>query len=117
MSHKDQERIVDFRQIRRLSDRIAQEFRPERIVLFGSHALGTAHTESDVDLLVIMPFEGKGAVKSVEILNRVNPRFPVDLLVRTPEQIRQRLSWNDFFLHEILDSGKVLYEATDTRMG
>jgi len=35
----------------------------------------------------------------------------VDLLVRSPEQVQQRLAWNDFFLQEILAQGKVLYEA------
>ena len=47
----------------------------------------------------------------LEILNKINPKFAVDLLVRTPEQVQQRLAWNDFFLQEILAQGKILYEA------
>jgi protoheme ferro-lyase len=61
--------------------------------------------------LVILPFRGSGIRMAVEILNTVNPRFPLDLLVRTPEQVRDRLVWNDFFLREVLEKGKVLYES------
>ncbi|MSQ53296.1 MAG: nucleotidyltransferase domain-containing protein [Betaproteobacteria bacterium] len=98
--------------IRALSRRIAAEFRPERIILFGSHAHGRATTDSDVDLLVVMPFKGKGVHKSVEILNRVEPEFPVDVIVRTPSQLRKRLAASDYFFDEIVRNGKVLYEAT-----
>ncbi len=97
--------------IQKLSDQIAQTFHPERIILFGSYAYGTPTHDSDVDLLVILPHQGKGSRKSAEILCLVRPPFPVDLLVRTPEQVRQRLEWNDFFLREILEKGKVLYAA------
>lgn len=93
------------------SDRIAREFQPERIVLFGSHAYGTPRSDSDVDLLVVMPFVGHAAYKALEILNRVNPPFPVDLLVRTPEEVARRIALNDFFLRDILTRGRVLYAA------
>ena len=104
--------MVEMDSIHALVERIIQAYRPERIVLFGSYAYGTPTVDSDVDLLVVLPFEGKGARKAVEILNTVHPKFPVDLLVRTPEQVRQRLAWNDFFLREIIEKGKILYEAT-----
>lgn len=97
--------------IRALCHRIAEEFRPERVILFGSHASGHADDDSDVDLLVVMPFKGKSARKSAEILNRVEPGFPVDVIVRTPRQIRERLAENDYFLREVIKNGTVLYEA------
>ena len=103
--------MVARQKIRALCRRIAKEFQPERIILFGSHALGHAHEDSDVDLLVVMPFQGKGARKSVEILNRVEPGFPVDVIVRTPRQMRERLAASDYFLREVVANGKVLYEA------
>lgn len=99
--------------IQRLSQRIAREYKPIRIVLFGSHARGDAGADSDVDLLVILPFEGNGVRKAAEILNRVAPRFGVDLLARTPGDYQQRLKLNDFFLRHIEANGKVLYEAAD----
>jgi len=106
--------MVSLREIRKMAGRIARDFRPERIILFGSHARGTSTADSDVDLLVVMPFKGRLSAKAVEILDRVRPRFGVDILVRTPQEVRQRLSWNDFFLREIIETGRVLYEAPDT---
>lgn len=103
--------MITASKIRALIHRIAEEFRPERIILFGSHAGGRARADSDVDLLVVMPFRGKGARKSVEILNRVEPDFPVDVIVRTPRQMQQRLAASDYFLQDIVKRGKVLYEA------
>ena len=103
--------MVDMDSIHTLVERIVQAYHPERIVLFGSYAYGMPTLDSDVDLLVVLPFEGKGARKAIEILNTVLPEFPVDLLVRTPEQLRQRLACHDFFLREVLEKGKTLYEV------
>jgi predicted nucleotidyltransferase len=105
--------MIETEAIQKLSDQIAQVFRPERIVLFGSYAYGLPTADSDVDLLVILPHRGRGSRKAAEILSQIHPPFPVDLLVRTPELIKQRLAWNDFFLREILEKGKVLYAAPD----
>src|SRR5262245_42431852 len=104
--------MIDMDSIYALAEKIAHIYHPQQVILFGSYAYGTPTADSDVDLLVILSYEDKGSRKAIEILNTVNPRFPVDLLVRTPEQVRQRLAWNDFFLREILEKGKVLYEAT-----
>ena len=93
---------------------IGREFKAEKVILFGSYAYGKPSQGSDVDLLVILDFEGKGAWKSLEILERLDPRFGVDLIVRTPNQIRQRIEWNDFFIKEIMEKGKVIYEADNS---
>ena len=104
--------MVTMRQIEDVSGRIAAEFEPERILLFGSYAWGAPSPDSDVDLLVILPFEGKAVAKSVEMRLKIKPPFPVDLLVRTPEKIHERLALGDPFIRSILEKGKVLYEAT-----
>jgi predicted nucleotidyltransferase len=103
--------------IEALAREIARDFRPDRIILFGSYAYGKPAADSDVDLLVIMPCRGNPLHKSVEILRKTQVRFAVDLLVRTPLEVRQRLAWNDFFLREIIEKGRVLYESADARMG
>ena len=103
--------MVSMRQIRQVGRRIAREFRPQRVVLFGSRARGAATADSDVDLLIVMPFEGKPVSKSVEIRLKIRPPFPTDLLVRTPEMVRRRLAMGDDFIRDILEHGKVLYEA------
>ena len=91
--------------------RIGEEFRPQKVILFGSHAYGTASQDSDVDLLVVMDHEGTAWTQALEIVRRMHSRLPIDLLVRTPEQMRQRLAWNDFFLKEVTGRGEVLYES------
>jgi len=100
-------------QIQKYSDRIAAAFKPERIILFGSYAYGTPTPNSDVDLLVVMPFEGHPTRKALDILNQIDPPFAIDLLVYSPEQLRQRLAWSDFFLREIVEQGRELYAAAD----
>lgn len=94
-----------------VSDCIAQEFQPERIILFGSYAYGTPSEDSDVDLLVILPFKDKPVRKALEILQKTNPKIPLDLLVRTPEQVRKRLDNQDWFMREIMEKGRMLYES------
>ena len=102
--------LVEMTRIHELSERIARRFQPERIVLFGSYAYGAPKPDSDVDLLVVMPFEGRSLRKSLEILNEVNPAFPVDLLARRPDDTARRYRECDPLIREALDRGKVLYE-------
>lgn len=77
-------------QIRQVSEEIARRFQPERIILFGSYAYDTPIEDSDVDLLVVMPFEGRGTKKSTEIQLAVPIRFPVDLIAITPTRLQER---------------------------
>lgn len=103
--------MVTINYIKELARRIGREFHAHRVVLFGSYAHVAATDDSDVDLLVVLPFEGKSVHQSVEIRLRLRPAFPVDLIVRTPENVRQRMEMGDDFMREILQEGKVLYEA------
>ena len=102
------------RQIARLCAVIAREFQPEKIILFGSWAYGTPDTDSDIDLLVVMPFEGSPFRQAGTILSRVIQAvglLPLDILVRTAGQLDERLAMGDGFVRDILERGKVLYEA------
>ncbi|MCX5637954.1 MAG: nucleotidyltransferase domain-containing protein [Planctomycetota bacterium] len=105
--------MVAMNRIEEFGRQIGREFGAERVILFGSYARGEVTEDSDIDLLVIGPFKGRSVDKSVEIRMKLKPQFPVDLLVRTPEKVRQRLEMGDSFLREILEEGKVLYEADD----
>jgi len=100
-------------EIEEFGRRIGQQFHPRQVVLFGSYARGTATADSDVDVLVVMPLGGRPVDKSVEIRLKINPPFPLDLLVRTPEVVSKRIEMGDHFLRDILRDGKVLYEAND----
>ena len=103
--------MVEIEDIKDLIARIARAFHPDRIILFGSYAYGRPDNDSDVDILVVLPFEGKPVRKAIEIRNRVNAGVPLDLIVRTPEQVADRVSQNDWFMREILERGRTLYEA------
>ncbi|NUO84447.1 nucleotidyltransferase domain-containing protein [candidate division KSB1 bacterium] len=99
------------KEIRRLARDIARRFRPQRIVLFGSYAYGNPTPDSDVDLLIITPCQEDPLDKAAEIRMSIRPTFPVDLLVRTPDKVRERLQMGDGFMQEILEKGRMLYEA------
>ncbi len=105
--------MVPMKEIERLAQRIAREFNPVRIILFGSYAAGRPTPESDVDLLVILPFSGKPFWKALEIMNRVAPPFPLDLLARRPEETTRRYAQGDPLIREALDRGRILYERSD----
>jgi uncharacterized protein len=102
--------------IRAYAWRIAREFKPERIILFGSYASGTPTSDSDVDLLVIMRHTDNNTEQAVKIHLRVAPPFPMDLLVRRPRDVRDRLHMDDYFIRDIVEQGRVLYEGRDARV-
>lgn len=108
--------MIEIGQIEDLGESIVREFRPERIILFGSYAYGNPKDDSDVDLLVILPFAGKPVRKAIEIRSKVNPKIPVELVVRTPQQVAERMANNDWFMCEIVGKGRVLYETDHARM-
>jgi predicted nucleotidyltransferase len=102
--------------IRRFAHRIAERFHPDKIILFGSYAYGKPHNESDVDLLVIM--RTKNAIdQAIRISLAFERPFSFDLIVRTPWQIERGLKDDNWFLREIIERGKVLYEARDRQVG
>ncbi|MFS8086026.1 MAG: nucleotidyltransferase domain-containing protein [Acidobacteriota bacterium] len=103
--------MIEMKRIEDLTSQITKEFNPERIILFGSYGYGQPSEDSDVDLLVVLPFEGKAVRKAIEIRNKINSKVPLDLIVRTPEQLAARLAQNDWFMREIVERGRTLYEA------
>jgi len=103
--------MVTMNQIKQFGRSIGTEFNADKVILFGSYAAGTPTQHSDVDLLVVASFAGTSVDKSVQIRMKLRPKFPVDILVRTPEKIRQRLEMGDQFIKDIFHQGKVLYEA------
>src|SRR5258708_19058841 len=98
--------------IRRFARQIAERFHPDKIILFGSYAYGTPHNESDVDLLVIMPAYDV-VNQAIRICMAFDRDFSLDLIVRTPRQMARWLKDDDWFLREIIENGKGLYQAAD----
>src|SRR3990172_5884708 len=93
--------------------RIVETLHPEKIILFGSYARGNPTSDSDVDLLVIMETDLPVTERYLTVSRLLRPRpFPVDILVKRPQEIQTSLEKGDFFIREIIEQGKVLYERT-----
>src|SRR5438046_10612620 len=75
----------------RMVKRIVKKFDPERIILFGSQARGDAGPDSDVDLLVVMDFEGIARDKGLEVRVALHDLLvPVDVIVTSPADFAWR---------------------------
>jgi predicted nucleotidyltransferase len=102
--------------IRCFARQVAERFEPDKIILFGSHAYGQPHADSDVDVLVVMPVRNE-IDQAVRIDRAIDPPLPLDLIVCTPRNLAWRLGEGDSFLREVVAKGKVLYEKADSPVG
>ena len=107
---------ISLRAIRRFARRVAEQFRPDKIILFGSHAYGEPNADSDADLLVVMAARNQ-LDQAAKIRLAVPASFPMDLIVRTPKNFRQGIAERDSFTLEILSKGKILYEEDHGEVG
>jgi len=97
-----------------ITKRIVEKCDPEKVILFGSYAYGTPHKDSDIDLFVIMKPKDTEETNHQRIMNvRAAAKIgllPMDVIVRTPQEVETRLAMGDFFIEEIMDQGKVLFQ-------
>jgi len=101
---------IPMKVIRSIAKRIAEKYDVERIILFGSYALGKADENSDVDLLVVMNTKKRPIQQRYEIYKSLTPvHFALDIIVRTEDDIKRRIPRGDWFLKEVFQTGKVLY--------
>src|SRR3989338_5434012 len=98
--------------INEIKNRIVREYKPEKIILFGSYAWGEKNKYNVFDFLIKKDTQPP-SFKRKEEVDRIFSRreFPMDFLVYTPEQVENRLKIGDLFVKDILTNGKVLYEA------
>jgi len=93
-------------------EKIKRNYRPERIILFGSYAYGTPDRDSDIDMLIIKKTDERPIDRRVAVARIVSDpkRFiPFEPLVLTPAELDQRIKIGDQFVREILDKGETLY--------
>lgn len=97
--------------IRQMVARIVERFQPEKVILFGSHARGTAGPDSDVDLLVVIAVEGSQRKQAAAIDGALADRsLPLDVIVLTPEDIERQRDDVGSIVPPALREGKVLYD-------
>lgn len=108
--------MIDLSTVQDFCQEVAEKFQPDKIILFGSYAYGEPTVDSDIDLLVVLPIECEPVEKAIEIRLAVSYHFPLDLLVRSPDSLKKRVEMGDFFIQEILEKGRVLYEADYARV-
>lgn len=101
--------MITMEQIQSVVNQIVELFQPERVILFGSHAYGEPTSESDVDLLVIMPFTGSVIEQMCRIRRLIQKPFPIDVIVKTPEEVAWRYEGYDPLVRYAVDHGKVLH--------
>lgn len=94
--------------------RLVPALHPHKIIVFGSYIYGTPTPDSDVDLLVILDTEARPVDRYLRVSRLLRPRpFPLDILVKTPEEMTRAVAHGDPFIVEILTQGRVLYERAD----
>lgn len=107
------------KELKRIADNISKYYAPEKIILFGSAAKGKFSTGSDLDLMIVKDTNRNQWDRIIDVDQYIEHNFAIDILVYTPDEIKERLQLNDFFIKEIIEEGKVLYEKkskTSSRM-
>ncbi|MCX8010110.1 MAG: nucleotidyltransferase domain-containing protein [Ignavibacteria bacterium] len=101
---------ISARTIKEIVERITSNFDVKKVILFGSYANGKPDENSDLDLLIIMNTNKRPIRQRYEIYRTLTPiHFALDIIVRKEEEIKKRISQGDWFLKEIIESGKILY--------
>ena len=106
-------RVLDLESIRikisEITKQIIAEYDPEKVILFGSFAWGKPGPDSDVDLLIVKNTAEDFFERGIAVRRIIDGVLPVDILVRTPEEIKRRLILGDPFYANIIKNGKYFY--------
>ncbi|MBI5555957.1 MAG: nucleotidyltransferase domain-containing protein [Elusimicrobia bacterium] len=105
---KDSKAILE-----RITEKIKVQYKPEKIILFGSYAYGKPTKDSDIDLFIIKNTKKRHCDRALEvrtILDRENRLVSLDLLVYTANETKRRLKMGDDFIGKIMTQGVILYE-------
>ena len=101
--------------LQQITNKIVETFHPQRIILFGSHVWGRPHRDSDIDLFVEMDALGtlRPAVRRFLVKTVCQPALvPLEIQVKTPTEMTERLAMGDLFMKQIVEQGRILYDAT-----
>ncbi len=108
---------IKSQQIKQAALKIADAVRPEKVILFGSYAYGRPNADSDLDFLVVVKdrTRKKRHEAFIKASSALGPRsFSVDIVIRSAKDISWRIREGDFFLQDIIEKGRVLYEQPNS---
>jgi predicted nucleotidyltransferase len=98
------------KELYRIVATLVEKYEPEKIILFGSLATGGIHEWSDIDLLVVKETSTRRFYRRAEALKGIERNIPLDLIILTPEEVRLLCGERAFFIKDILEQGRVVYE-------
>ena len=99
------------RELATIVQRLVRRYRPEKIIVFGSAAAGTADADSDIDLLIIKQTEDGYFDRLGKVRRLLDTWQPLDIFVLTPLELEKVVTENRYFVvEEILKKGRVIYE-------
>ncbi|MBL7139048.1 MAG: nucleotidyltransferase domain-containing protein [Bacteroidales bacterium] len=102
--------MITPQQIERITERIVKVYRPDKVILFGSYANGTAKDISDLDLLLVKETNEDPVDRAAVVrLSLRDLLLPMDILVYTPDEIERDKHRKFTFIYHVLKSGKILY--------
>ena len=91
--------------VKKIVSQIKKKYKPEKIILFGSHARGDTHEGSDVDLLLIKETDKKFTKRTEEVLTQIDYDIDLDVLVYTEKEIEKMLSEKNPFMEKAWKEG------------
>ncbi len=96
--------------IEQIGESLGKAARAKKVVLFGSHATGEAHSDSDLDSLIIAESTLPRHKRSRSLYALLHPYpFPMDILVYTPEEVELQLKDPKSFVATVLSQGREVY--------
>ena len=97
--------------ISQITQKIIHGFSPEKIILFGSYAWGKPTPNSDLDFLILKKTKKPRLAREYELrMKLIGNKFPpMDFIIYTPQELKNRLTMKDFFIQNITKQGKILY--------
>lgn len=105
--------MKDYKSLKKITRKIVKEYKPKKIILFGSYAWGKPTEDSDFDLFIVKNSRKRRIDRERELRTMLigNNFPPMDLLIYTSQELKRRFQIGDFFIKDIFKKGKVLYEA------
>ena len=100
------------KEIENIKNQLIEKYKPEKIILFGSHAWGEPHRDSDFDFCIIKEgVSGKSRYqRMLEVERLIEYKEASDFFVYTPYEIKKRIWLGDPFIRKIVNEGKVIYD-------